>query len=346
MIETDSYILMDNITHFIKKNKICMFDLDGTIIKFNLKTDKYELLYSNTIDKLREISQNNNIIIITNQKQLNKQEMFEMFMIKITNLLTEFTNNDIFVDVYISTKSNKYRKPNISFMELINKKYGNKIEYYCGDALGRKNDFNDTDLKFALNLNINILSPEQLFLGKSIENKIIKYPILNKEKYNFTYEPNKKEMIILVGYPGCGKSSISAKISEIGFLNDIYYEIINRDVLKTMQKCVKLTKKALENNFNVIIDNTNPNKKSRKIFIDIAKEYNYNVIVILINTSYEISMHNNYYRHTKYNKELIPEIAYNIFKSRYEKPLLSEGIKKIIKTGINIYDFDYDKFFY
>lgn len=30
---------------------ICMFDLDGTIIEFNLKSDKYQLLYSNTLIK-------------------------------------------------------------------------------------------------------------------------------------------------------------------------------------------------------------------------------------------------------------------------------------------------------
>ena len=60
------------------------------------------------------------------------------------------------------------------------------------------------------------------------------------------------------------------------------------------------------------------------------------VKVIILNTSYDISLHNNYYRHYKFDKQLIPEIAYNIFKSKYEKPTLSEGINKIIKTGINM----------
>lgn len=44
-----------------------------------------------------------------------------------------------------------------------------KMSFYCGDAAGRKNgkqkDFSDSDLKFGLNVGIEFLTPENLFLG-------------------------------------------------------------------------------------------------------------------------------------------------------------------------------------
>ena len=42
-----------------------------------------------------------------------------------------------------------------------------KLSFYCGDACGRENDFSDTDLKFALNLNIPVFTPEYIFLNNN-----------------------------------------------------------------------------------------------------------------------------------------------------------------------------------
>jgi bifunctional polynucleotide phosphatase/kinase len=343
-----SYIIINNYIKYtpdFNKN-IILFDLDDTLIKFNLKSENYELMYNNTIKKLQELSKINNIIIISNQKQLNKKDMYDIFIKKINKFLNKLSESNIYLELYISIKNDKYRKPNTSFINILKDKYSGNILYYCGDALGRKNDFNDTDLKFALNLSINIKSPEEVFLNKPIENKIIKYPSLNKITYNFDYIPKLKDFIILVGYPGSGKSSIANLIFEKGLCNNIYYKIINRDTLKTIPKCIKETEYSIKNNMSIIIDNTNPSKESRKIFIDIAKKYKYNVKVIIVNTSYLESYHRNYYRHTEHNTPIIPLIAYNIFKSKYEKPTLSEGIDSIMISGINIYHINYLKYFF
>lgn len=40
----------------------------------------------------------------------------------------------------------------------------NKIEYYVGDAAGRKNDFSDSDKAFAINADLHFYTPEELFL--------------------------------------------------------------------------------------------------------------------------------------------------------------------------------------
>jgi hypothetical protein len=48
----------------------------GTLIKFNLKSSIFEYQYNNIIDKLKDISNTYNIIIITNQAH-NKYDLFE-----------------------------------------------------------------------------------------------------------------------------------------------------------------------------------------------------------------------------------------------------------------------------
>ena len=342
----NTYKKYNNTNYIIDYNKyIFGFDLDSTLIKFNLKTDEYELEYSNIIDKLKDLSKLYNIVIITNQNH-NKYELFEK---KIKKILELFQKNNIFICVYVATKKDFYRKPNINLVSTIEKDYNNKLKYYCGDACGRENDFSDTDLKFALNLNIPIFTPEYIFCNNktsriNIDN--IKYPELNIKKYNFNYNPQNKDMVIMVGYPGSGKSTIAQLVQEKGLINNIYYEIINRDMLKTMQKCINNTIKSIKLNHSIIIDNTNSSKEDRKKFIDLGNKYNYNITIIEMHTSIEESKHNNYYRAYKYNKIIIPDIAYNIYKSKYQKPSLDEKINKIINTGVNIYDIDYNKYYY
>jgi len=346
IIKNNNFIIINN--HIDKSEtkldkSIVLFDLDDTLIKFDLKSSDFIPLYKNTIKKLEELSKKNNIVIISNQKQLNKQKMYDIFMKKIENFFSSINSP---IEIYISIKNDKYRKPNTGLYYKMKEKYIGNVEYYCGDALGRKGDFNDTDLKFALNLNIPIKSPEEVFLNSSIQTKYIRYPRLNKKEYNFNYVPKPKEMVILVGYPGSGKSTIANTIFETGFCKDIHYKIINRDSLKTISKCIKETIKAIRYNMSIIIDNTNPNIESRKIFIDIAKKYDYTIKVIIINTSYLESFHRNYYRYIKYGNTLIPEIAYRIFKSKYQQPLTTEGIDSVMTVGTNIYDIDYFKYYF
>lgn len=67
-----------------------------------------------------------------------------------------------------------------------------------------------------------------------------------------------QEIIILVGVPGCGKSHFARNMSE-----KFGYAVVNRDSLKTWQKCVDTTKILLRTGKSVIIDNTNADVESR-----------------------------------------------------------------------------------
>ena len=176
------------------------FDLDATLIEFNLKTSEYKFCYPNVINKLKALSKNYNIVIITNQKH-NKINLVEK---KIQNLLEEFKKHNIYISVYCAREDDIYRKPNIGFLKIINNHYKKSIYGYCGDSLGRPNDYSDTDYKFSINLNIPVYSPEEIFLSEPKKDLSINYPLLNRHNYKFNYKPNKKEMVILIGYPASG----------------------------------------------------------------------------------------------------------------------------------------------
>lgn len=100
----------------------------------------------------------------------------------------------------------------------------------------------------------------------------------------------KFQMIILVGCPGSGKSYFAS--NKLGCHDHV--KIINRDTLGTWQKCVNEAKKYLEElHYSVVIDNTNPDKESRKRFIEVAQILNIPCRVFLMNVSKEHAKHNN-----------------------------------------------------
>lgn len=80
-----------------------------------------------------------------------------------------------------ATESDQYRKPALGMWKYCLEKVftGQKVDmegsFYCGDAAGRpasgtrKKDFTDTDIKFAKNIGIRFLTPEQFFLDEKEE---------------------------------------------------------------------------------------------------------------------------------------------------------------------------------
>ena len=73
-------------------------------------------------------------------------------------------------------------------------------------------------------------------------------------------------MILFVGSPASGKSTFWKTHLPT-------YTRVNRDTLKTREKCLKVAEEAMAKGENVVIDNTNPAAKDRKDFIDLAKKY-------------------------------------------------------------------------
>ena len=336
-------------TNNFKFNKhIAMFDLDNTLIatksnkRFPLNENDWKFKYDN-IKKILNILVDNNysIIIITNQGGIeNGKQNRQEWQTKVNNIIKSL-NIDIML--FCSTGINRFRKPQPTFYT----EYIKVIEpnpymiFYCGDALGRLDDHSDSDLKFALNCKIDIISPETLFLNKSIIIPDVKYPDLIFKLFDFTFEParKRKEIIIMYGYPASGKSCISYYITK-----NYNYVVINQDTLKTKSKCKKVCIEYMQKNKNIIIDATNKDIAIRKEWIDIALKHDYYITSIIVDTSKDVSKHNNHYRHYNFNIKLVPNVVYNL---NYEEPTTSEKIDRIITTtNFTPIDLNYFMFFY
>jgi bifunctional polynucleotide phosphatase/kinase len=218
--------------------------------------------------------------------------------------------------------------------------------FFCGDAAGRlkpdyykklhyKNpktgDHSDTDRKFALNIGIKFLTPEMLFKGtKEVKYKLSGFNPFDYETSENTdveFEPRKKELIILVGLPGSGKSTFAKNI-----LKADGYEIVNQDTCKTKAKCKQLTENYLEKGSNIAIDSLNNTKTSRAFYIDLAKQYGYKHIrCIVFNTDLALSKHMNNVRHIYSQGEIarVPDFVYAIYRKNYQEPKKSEGFDLI-----------------
>lgn len=82
------------------------------------------------------------------------------------------------------------------------------------------------------------------------------------------------KMIILVGLPGSGKSTICNKWFPT-------YVRISQDELGSRDACIKECKKALESGFSVIIDRCNSSVSQRKHWIKLALDYDVEVITAI-----------------------------------------------------------------
>lgn len=207
----------------------------------------------------------------------------------------------------VIARSKKDYKPNIS---LFNSFIGdNSIDleesYYVGDALGRRADFSDSDKLFADNIGIQCYSPEEMFL-------------INYEKKININLNDKPEIIIMVGYPGSGKSTIAKQISE----EKDYIHIKGDDYKSDVKKMIKASINHLEEGKqSIIYDATNSSEKRRKLFIDLGKKYSYSVQCIHVNTPLALCIKRNKLRDIQ-----VPSIAFSVFTKHYVEPYGEEGM--------------------
>lgn len=365
---------------FSFKDKIAMFDLDNTLITtkdgrtFPIDENDWKWRFSNVPSKLKSLFDNEYcIIIISNQAciAVGKQTV-EKWTGKLDLIEIELAKLGIEFRAFCSVDQNKYRKPIPSFYDEFIPKFvetsDGKIDgnidlqnntkdlkslsrrFYCGDAAGRKGDFTDTDLKFALNCNVLFYTPENMFQNKPNIYPLIKYPnIFTVPSYfaekskSINFKPkSKKQMLIFTGFPASGKSHLAK------FLEESHnYKIINQDTLKTKLKCLKETAKLLKQSHSIIIDMTNPDIESRKNWIDLAIPHKYEILSVHINTSENHSKHNNIYRELYCNSKRVPLLVYNIYKKKFQKPELSEGFDKLVEyTPISPRNLEYYNFLF
>lgn len=296
------------------RGKLASFDYDWTIVNpkggktFPVNINDWEWYHPSVPDKIKEYYDNGHMIVIfTNQSKEWKHKQIR--------IVSRALKIPIFI--VIASKSN-YKPKTTMFDVLFKNNPINKSEsFFVGDALGRKIDFSDSDKQFADNIGIKCYSPEEIFFK---EEKIIIPSILDKY---FIYNESNPEIIIMVGYPGSGKTTITNHICKLH--NN--YVSINSDDYKTTSEMLKKAKDYLLNKSSIIFDATNSSIKKRNEYIIFAKKNNYyNIKCIHVSTPLNLSFKRNRLR--KQEKQ-VPKIAYSVYTKHYQEPLSNEGFQLI-----------------
>jgi DNA 3'-phosphatase len=316
IIDTYLYGVSDN--YDISNSDLFIFDLDHTLIKsasgriFSKTPDDF-IFCENVNRKLNKIK--NNIIIITNQGGIkDKKDKLEFFKSKIELFEKQA---DFEFEIYCAIYDDIYRKPNPTFYHIIKSKYTFEKSIYVGDACGREDDFSSSDYYFYLNSKIDkFYTPENFFLNnktklsskKQYQKDIFSY--FKNKQYKFQLnKDNKKEIILMIGLPGSGKSYITKIInSYFEKLDDKYIQLNYTSMTK--KNFEAKIKKSIDNNYHIIINGINPTISRDKIIDLFSDVEGYYKRCMFFDKSLNLIIHNNKVRY-------------------YEKLLNNENIKKI-----------------
>lgn len=348
-------------------SKIYFFDIDYTIIKtksgkvFPVNKFDWTWLNNNIPTILCNISSNNLIGFISNQKGLKTKQSIDDWIYKMNDIISKINKKSIIHLIFASIKDDGYRKPMIKSWNFIKDKLfkfkidelqkNNKI-YYIGDALGRETDHSDTDIKYAINCKFKIKSPESFFKFNKINNiGSITYPTLNYFKineqellFNIIFEKINKEInnknkiiIILIGFPASGKSFFR-KILLAKFNIFKYY---NSDDINNKINDDKLIINNI--NFSYII-NDNTNLDNKKINIYLKNFLNYKKIGIFFNYDIEICQHLNYMRMYWFDYPLISTVIYRKLNKSFNNTdiINNYNFDDLITINKIFKDFNYD----
>lgn len=337
-----------------ESKSLAMFDLDGTIIttisgsKFATSSSDWKYTYDIVPHKLLKLHQEGyRLIIVSNQAGISEGHVsIEQLKDKLQQI---YISLKLPISIYLCTKKDNFRKPMKALWQLIlshcqlTQLDVNPLSFYCGDAAGRAKgylpgkpkDFNSTDRYFAYNIDLLFYTPEELFLGMSqfpynspynTDLKLINYIAGDNIIDNDIFKDNKKKLIIMLGAPASGKSTLSKLITSIS-----PFVLLNNDTIKNAKKLMTLFSASINAGKNIIIDNTNPKKATRRTYIDIAKAADYEVILYYFDYPKILSMHLNQMRLCLgLNKQSVPTIAIHKYYKDLEKPTMEEGFSQII----------------
>jgi bifunctional polynucleotide phosphatase/kinase len=310
---------------------IYAYDFDDTLVRLRTATP-----LPGRLDTLREQAKTHNIVVFSNQAGVSKGKtthpairgLMESFM-KLVGIKMSFL---------YATEDDIYRKPATGMADLL----GLGIDYYCGDAAGRKGDFSISDLYFANNIGVKFVTPEQVFSGATYmpPMKHVNYPedvwsdgyqvndyklmnVIRPEDAGIQESHVRGHLVLMVGPQACGKSTLSR------FLSEKYGSIvINGDKLKTEER-MKAAFRSADTSNGIIIDNTNTKKKTRDYWYSMASDVSVTVILFVVDK--EQVFHLTRYREA-HGGPHIPDVAIHTTFKYYEKPVATVVINGAVSS--------------
>lgn len=263
-----------------KLDKWACFDLDWTLA-FPMKSlyhhpaDDIHLLPGRK-EKLLSLYFDHHLVIFTNQ--LAKRKERPNIIARIRNFLLKI---ELPIFIFISFEQDSFRKPEQGLYDLALKILSPPKElFYVGDAVGRPQDFSNSDRLFAEKIGAKLYTPEEFFPAVIPEMKF-----------------QNKSLILLGGPPGAGKSTFARK-----YLSD--WAILESDVVG--KKLKPLAEQHLKTGQNLVIDATNANRDD---FNQLAQKYGYIV--------YNFYFARNGHAFNQLRDKPVPKIAYFVYYKKF-----------------------------
>ncbi|XP_075216122.1 polynucleotide kinase 3'-phosphatase isoform X2 [Lycorma delicatula] len=334
-------------------HKIAGYDLDGTLILtksgkvFPQHRDDWNIANSNVKPVLSKFFENGyKVIVFTNQAGISRGKTSVVDFKYKTEKIVEALG--IPIQVFVATADDIYRKPAPGMWDFLIKKKNSGLavdlneSFFVGDAAGReqnwmpkkKKDFSSADRLFALNIGLKFHTPEAHFLNQPEGKYKLPEFIPSSLDHNLPISDSNlisdtKEVVVMVGSPGSGKSFfVKTYMVPAGYVH------VNRDTLGSWQRCISDMEHALSSGKSVVIDNTNPDKMSRKRYLDIAMNKKIPCRCFVLNTTIQHAMHNNKFRRLTHEDHVpVNDIIINSYKKKFESPTKDEGFSEIVKVN-------------
>ena len=323
----------DSCYHYLPKLsnfKLALFDLDDTILKLNSHdpvTGSFEFIKSC-------INNGYHIGIISNQYGITKGKTTHEEVQSRFNKVKSLVGTEI--SCLYSTCKDRYRKPMTGMYDLLlNGKKPETGSFYCGDASGRSKDFASSDYYFSVNTQLDYFHAPQFtkvdpcyvpvdkynfYKDLPLEDAIVSVP---------EFEIEDKVVVMLVGPPGAGKSTLAQYLDRL----KPNIEIISRDILGTGSKVNRAFNTALGKGVTIILDNTNYSRETRSLFIKQAEEQGYKVHCVFFDISKLLSSHMCNFRVQRGGKH-IPIVARHTYYKRLDQPDHKENMTMTVVGGI------------